>query len=68
MNTISSATGSLASGQRSAPDLILQLTTAWQQSLDVSEETFVIALGIAGAFVGVVQDIIAKLKSPADAT
>jgi len=50
--------------QRSASDLLLQLTTAWQNSLDVGNETFVIALDIAGAFDRVWhKGIIAKLKS-----
>ena len=64
MNTTSSATGSSASGQRSASDLLLQLTTAWQESLDAGGETFVTALDIAGAFDRVWhKGIIAKLRS-----
>jgi len=50
--------------QRSASDLLLQLTTAWQESLDAGGETFVIALDIAGAFDRVWhKGIIAKLRS-----
>ncbi|XP_069987649.1 uncharacterized protein [Penaeus vannamei] len=35
---------------RSAADLLLQLSTAWQKSLDQGKDTFIIALDIAGAF------------------
>ena len=35
---------------RSAADLLLQLTTTWHKSLDQGKDTFVIALDIAGAF------------------
>jgi len=35
---------------RSAADLLLQLSTTWQKSLDQGKDTFIIALDIAGAF------------------
>ena len=49
---------------RSTSDLLLQLTTSWQQSLDKGKYTYVIALDIAGAFDRVWhRGIIARLKS-----
>ncbi|XP_070000716.1 uncharacterized protein [Penaeus vannamei] len=35
---------------RSAADLLLQLSTTWQKSLDQGKDTFIIVLEIAGAF------------------
>ncbi|XP_045118152.1 uncharacterized protein LOC123508465 [Portunus trituberculatus] len=35
---------------RSAADLLLQLSTTWHKSLDQGKDTFIIALDIAGAF------------------
>ena len=50
--------------KRSVSDLLLQLTTTWQKSLDTGKDTCVIALDIAGAFDRVWhKGIIAKLKS-----
>lgn len=49
---------------KSSLDLLLLLTNKWQQSLDASEETRVIAPDIAGAFDAVWHDgLLARLKS-----
>ena len=49
---------------RSTSDLLLQLSTAWNKSLDSGKYTYVIALDIAGAFDRVWhKSIIAKLTS-----
>ena len=50
--------------ERSTSDLLLQLTTKWNKSLDKGTYTYVIALDIAGAFDRVWHcGIISKLKS-----
>ena len=50
--------------KRSVSDLLLQLTTKWQKSLENGTDTCVIALDIAGAFDKVWhKGLIAKLKS-----
>lgn len=50
--------------KRSASDLLLQLVTNWNKSLDAGKETYVVALDIAGAFDRVWHEgIISKLKS-----
>ena len=50
--------------ERSASDLLLKMTTLWNRSLDMGEETYVIALDIAGAFDRVWHDgLIVKIKS-----
>ena len=50
--------------QRSTSDLLLQLTSEWNATLDKREYTYVIALDIAGAFDRVWhQGLTAKLKS-----
>ncbi|XP_047482818.1 uncharacterized protein LOC125034843 [Penaeus chinensis] len=50
--------------QRSAPDLLLHLTTIWHQALDTRKDTFVVALDIAGSFYRTWQKGLAsKLKS-----
>ena len=50
--------------KRSVSDLLLQLTTTWQKSLENGKDTCVIALDIAGAFDRVWhKGLIAKLKS-----
>lgn len=46
LNTIASATGTSAASDL----LLLQISTAWQKSLDVTYETFAIALGIDDTF------------------
>ena len=49
---------------RSASDLLLKMTSQWNQSLDCGEDTYVVALDIAGAFDRVWHEgLIAKLKS-----
>ncbi len=49
---------------KSSLDLLLLLTSKWQQSLDASEETRVVALDIAGAFDAVWHDgLLARLTS-----
>ena len=50
--------------QRSASDLLLQLSSTWNKALDAGKDTFVIALDIAGAFDRVWhKGIITKLES-----
>ena len=50
--------------ERSTSDLLLHLSTPWQQSLDKGNYTYVVALDIAGAFDRVWHNgIIEKLKS-----
>lgn len=50
--------------KRSTSDLLLQLSTSWQQSLDKGNYIYVIALDIAGAFDRVWhKGIVAKLQS-----